>query len=394
MTIIEFFDTIAIHNALSTLLLAPDRLILFGSNSLEMYAFSHRLQKLIAARGLPTKVQVMHAGTKSYSALVKKLETLLLTYDDCAFDLTGGQTEILVAMGALSQKYGVPMHTVDPARGTLSLLTAPTPYPAPRKVQLSIAENIALYGGKVRATFVPPLHTSDFWEDVLAVWSVCKQDCQGWNTAISALHAFCTLENLYVELQMETVSRKLSPQKADTLRRIIYALQKTGCLTGYREKGAYISFRCKSATVQHALSKEGAVLELYTYYAAFVLQNRKKNIFTAAETGVVIDWETAPSSYLRDDVKNEIDVFLMQGIVPVFISCKNGYVDTDELYKLSVVADRFGGPYAKKAIVLTRHVPDASFLNRAKELGIKVMQNTHNLSPAMFAEKLADSAVK
>ena len=84
----------------------------------------------------------------------------------------------------------------------------------------------------------------------------------------------------------------------------------------------------------------------------------------------------------------------MQGTTPIFISCKNGFVDADELYKLSVVADRFGGPYAGRMIVLTQHQPDASFLNRAKELSIRVIQNVHNISTTSFWEKLVESAIK
>jgi len=393
LTIIEFFDFIPIHNALSTLLLAPKNLVLCGTNTMEMYAFRHRLQKIIAARGLPTKVKVVHVGIKAYPTLIQRLEALIKVHRDCVFDLTGGQTEIFVAMGALSEKHGIPMHTLDPAHGTISPLTNASHYPQPHPAHLSISENITLFGGAVSEAFAPP-SSSDFWQDVLSVWSVCKRNCYGWNTALSTLHAFCPPGSFYVELRMQEATRKLPPQKKGVLRQTIRALQQAGVLTLYQEKGDYISFRYKSPAVRHALSKEGAVLELYTYYAAYVLQNRRKNIFTDAGIGVVIDWESRPASSVKDDVKNEIDLFLMQGTVPVFVSCKNGFVDTDELYKLSVVATRFGGPYAKKALVLTQATPDLSFFKRAKELGIKVIQNAHNLSPAMFAEKLADCAVK
>ena len=44
---------------------------------------------------------------------------------------------------------------------------------------------------------------------------------------------------------------------------------------------------------------------------------------------------------------------LMRGVIPVFVSCKNGAVDSNELYKLNTVADRFGSIYAKKIIAAT-----------------------------------------
>ena len=393
MTIIEFFDSIPIHNALSTLLLVPETLLLCGTNSMEMYTFRNRLQKIIDARGLPTKVKVVHVSTKSYPALLQKLESLIKTHKDCVFDLTGGQTEIFVAMGALSEKYGVPMHTLDAAHGALLPLTNVSFYPESGPARLSISENITLFGGSASQIFSPPV-TSDFWQDVLSVWSVCKRNCSAWNTALGTMHKFCPSGGFYVELQMEEVTRKLPLQKKGLLRQTLRALRETGALTSYIEKGDYISFQYKNQAVRRALSKEGAVLELYTYYAAYVLQNRRKNVFTDAGTSVVIDWVTSYDSYVKNDVKNEIDVIFMRGTVPVFVSCKNGFVHTDELYKLSVVANRFGGPYAKKALVLTQATPDVSFFKRAKELGITVIQNANNLSPMQFSEKLAACAVK
>jgi hypothetical protein len=40
-------------------------------------------------------------------------------------------------------------------------------------------------------------------------------------------------------------------------------------------------------------------------------------------------------------------------MTPLFVSCKNGDVKTEELYKLHTVATRFGGPYAKKMLVVS-----------------------------------------
>ena len=61
---------------------------------------------------------------------------------------------------------------------------------------------------------------------------------------------------------------------------------------------------------------------------------------------------------------NELDVILTVGMVPVFISCKNGGIDSDELYKLETVSEEFGGKYAKKVLVATdlheRQVFDSS----------------------------------
>ena len=45
--------------------------------------------------------------------------------------------------------------------------------------------------------------------------------------------------------------------------------------------------------------------------------------------------------------ENEVDLILLHSTVPVFVSCKNRFVSSDELYKLDSVSRRFGGKYAK-----------------------------------------------
>ena len=70
------------------------------------------------------------------------------------------------------------------------------------------------------------------------------------------------------------------------------------------------------------------------------------------KVGVVIDWDMFDGAAVCRTI-NEIDVMAMRGTVPVFVSCKNGRFDANELYKLNTVAERFGGKYAKKVLVST-----------------------------------------
>ena len=70
------------------------------------------------------------------------------------------------------------------------------------------------------------------------------------------------------------------------------------------------------------------------------------------------------------DVKNEIDVMLLEGFCPVFISCKNGKVDQMALYELDTVAKRFGGKYAKKILMAGQEISEG-YLLRAEEMDIE-----------------------
>ncbi len=387
MTIIEFFDSTPIHNAASTLLLAPDLVVLVGAQMIPMLSFRTKLEKLSLSRGRMLSVEVVQVDPTDFAAITKKLEEILLSHKSCVFDLTGGRTEILVSMGALSERYALPMHTVDPCTGSISPVSFKAAYPKPRKAALSIAENVYLHGGNVTEALPIP-QSVDFWEDVLLVWSVAHRDPATWNSAISALHAFCRPEEMFGELHMNAVFKKFAPHKAENLRKTVRALAAVGALVDFREKGDFMSFRYKSEAVQTALVKEGSVLELYVYHAAFIAGNTP---FTDAATGVVMDWDAIPSPYPRDDVLNEVDVFLMRGLCPHIVSCKNGFVDSDELYKIAVVADRFGRGCAKKLLVLTSFVPDESFTERAEELGIAILQGVHNLTPEDLGTKIREA---
>ena len=69
---------------------------------------------------------------------------------------------------------------------------------------------------------------------------------------------------------------------------------------------------------------------------------------------------------------------MMHGLVPVFVSCKNGDVQIDELYKLHTVARRFGGQNAKTVLVTTAlgQLPNAKYIRtRAEDMGIRIVDN-------------------
>ena len=86
-------------------------------------------------------------------------------------------------------------------------------------------------------------------------------------------------------------------------------------------------------------------------------------------TGALIYWDNDNPE--DRDIVNEVDVIVMKGLVPVFVSCKNGTIEVDELYKLNTVATHFGGKYAKKVLVATNDAE--SIRSRADEMHIKVV---------------------
>lgn len=69
------------------------------------------------------------------------------------------------------------------------------------------------------------------------------------------------------------------------------------------------------------------------------------------ETGITIGWDDENGGF--NGTQNEIDCMLMCGVCPIFVSCKNGDIKTEELYKLGTVSEEFGSSYTKAVLLST-----------------------------------------
>ena len=98
--------------------------------------------------------------------------------------------------------------------------------------------------------------------------------------------------------------------------------------------------------------------------------------------GVIVDWDGVDDS--GAETSNEIDIMLVKGFTPVFISCKNGEVHKEALYELDSVADRFGGEYAEKVMLatyLSGNEEKREYLKmRAKDMGIKLISGIEEMT--------------
>jgi hypothetical protein len=162
--------------------------------------------------------------------------------------------------------------------------------------------------------------------------------------------------------------------------------------------------------IRHIITKTGNILELHVYEVA----TRDHESFTDAVIGAVIDWdgqthaakqERENAAQTKDtgsavypyrpsyDTVNEIDVILMRDVIPTFISCKSGKAGSLALHELQTVTSRFGGEYAKKALVMASPCDNSAsgasfFKQRAKDMHIWVIDNVYNMSDEALLAKL------
>lgn len=394
MTIVEFFSETSIENIASALLCAPDQVIFVGDNSKRMQKEIALYEEVVRGRGLNVTFSYKVASRNNLNRIVQVLSDIVEENGKCILDLDGGEDLFLVAVGIVSERYGekLKLHRFNIYSNSLLDCDADGSVLQTAPKQISIAENIRIYGGRIIFSKEKGEATKNwdfskaFIEDIKAMWEICRKNPALWNTQVNTLDhidgVLHTENPLDVVIDKETLSKpgnKLIPESG-----ILEALQEKGLLENLEIKEEYIAFSYKNEQIRRCLTKAGQVLELYiTVLAKQVKEDKDTPVYHDVMTGVYIDWD----GYLKEenaDVSNEIDVLLMKGLVPVFISCKNGSVKVDELYKLSTVAERFGGKYAKKVLAasaLDRMGSTAEFIRaRAADMNIRIIENLDKMS--------------
>ena len=128
--------------------------------------------------------------------------------------------------------------------------------------------------------------------------------------------------------------------------------------------------------LRHCTYKQGNILEARALLEARAVMDGDVPYFQDCLPGVLLDWDGVlydPDDWIPE-TRNEIDLIAVHNGVPLFVSCKHGDVKEEELYKLSVVAERFGGPYVRKMLIATDIGREGASLEtfrlRAREMGI------------------------
>ena len=390
MTYVEFFDKTSVKNICSCLADHPDKVIFVGGNKKLMKKYISVYREIFYRRGKNIDFSYRAVTKNDLDCVMRVLSGIVEENDGIVFDLDGGEDVFLTAVGMIYERYfdrNIKLQRVNVQSNTLCLGTDEEKHiPA-----LTISEHIRIYGGNV--IFDDVIHegthlwdyTEEFKEDIDRMWDICRRDNALWNREIKDLQIMeksrmPSKDRLFTMINRSALGNKLEV-------RIMKSLVKAGLILDYKETDSYISYRYKNAQVKRCLTKAGQVLEMKIYSVAkSVLDTKGKAVYDDVMNGVCIDWD---GEDLQNGegivVENEIDVMMTKGVVPVFISCKNGQVDVDELYKLNTVAQRFGGDYAKKVLVvssLERNGSSAAdfFRDRAEGMGIRLLENVHHMT--------------
>ena len=396
MTIIEFFDTTHIDNLVSTLLFNPDKVIFVGDNLKKMKRCSQNYLSVIREKNLKTEFHFCSVSRNNLSGIITSLSKIIENEDECIFDLDGGEDLYLVAVGILSQKYGskVQMHRYNVRNGMLNDCDSDGNCQLQQPIHLSVEDNIAVYGGKVMTNDNSEnvtcewIFDDDFISDINLMWDICSDDSGFWNAQINCLDmlfkTFGNEDSLTLTFNKDNAVSALKDKnrKLVLVYRFFKRLKGLGLITEYTDKSDSVTITFKNEQVKKVLSKAGLILELkITVTALSLYENDGTPVYNDVRTGVYIDWDGKNDGDV--DIVNEIDVILMKNLIPIFISCKNGQIEIDELYKLNTVAERFGGKYAKRVLIaseIDKMGKVGEYLKlRASEMGIRVIEDVDSM---------------
>ena len=298
------------------------------------------------------------------------------------FDITGGDSLILVAFGQLSTEFMASMHMFDVPEnrliefnhGPIHLLSADANQ---RTEQYNLDHFIEMQGGVINYRLQKNIkkdEDSEFSHDIDAIFDVAKKEWEVWNPFSEFLRTrMVPDENLRVVRKTEKVKAMLSSsggrlRNIERFSEIIDSLAEKGVLQEVEHNDEVYRFRFKNKEIKDCVWESGSILEMNVY-------GKEKAVSDDCRVGVHLDWDGVIHQKGFSDVINEVDVLSLKGNIVTFISCKSGKMDSKQtlhaLYELDTVANRFGGKYARKVLVSAQRLSQ-NYLERAREMGIEV----------------------
>ncbi len=395
-TLIELFDSCQFLNILAGIRFQPEKIVFVGYASVMNQQRKESIHKFFKLRNQSVILEFVEIERYAYDSVLETLNTIIDQNTDCCFDLTGGKELALVAIGEIAAGKNVPMIQFDPKNGRFIRIKNAQAIAEPQKRSVSIREAVVLNGGEIVS---PPDWcygwnlNEDFRRDIRRIRDISRKNCTEWNQFTIALESLVPSYELHTGLLVSADLNDLPEAKQKILKEssFLHELSRAGILEDVQLKCSNVQLKCsklkfryKNNQVKRALAKAGNILELYVYLVAHEIAEEHSDFFGDIGIGVMIDWDGKLSDIKTVETRNEIDVCLMRGMIPLFISCKNGEVHKEALYELFSVAQRFGGEYAKKFLV-TNDVSSASVtrkyvMQRAKDMQIEIIDSMDKMS--------------
>lgn len=408
MTLIEFFDPNVNANIVSCLHLRPEKVVFLGDDP-AMESSIERYRTFFKERTMKIVLKPQHMQMRNIDQIADDLLRVVRREAPCVIDVTGGDERLLIAVGMLLKQLSpelrkqVSVQKFDPETGLAQDCDgdgkAIQGYPA----EVTAKESVFLHYG-LPSSSSDTLRTLYRAADLDPLWEIACDPKKHWNDVISAL--------IFLESRVNKNDRKLgritlteatlnalSSTHSNSLQKAMDILDdflNTGIIKGLISESC-ITYHYTSPLYRHCTEKAGNILEVKALLEAQDILEKGKPYFNDCQMSVDIIWEDPDNPDAKTN--NEIDLILTRGLVSLFVSCKNGETNEEELYKMNSVATRFGGLGAKKMMIATElKITDGKsmekFVQRAESMGIHIVANAKSLKKADWREEFKEAFIK
>lgn len=394
MIIVELFDANALDNVAAQYFYPQAQLLFFGDPQVMTEERMHNVRQLCLAIRAPQLPEFHfipsytdHTGADrlvNINYIIESMEDVVHSHPDQDFyvDITGGTETELVCMGMLAGRQNLPVFRLDIGACRPLVLAGSLPQPTAAPL-MRVRDMATLYGGSFLYSEDErrPLTRADR-AMVVALWKNCRRR-PGYLGQV----ARCANSLAAGTRDLHVVAHR-SPESWESV--ILQDMLGLGLIRDLKFALQGLRYDYVSDFAKALMTRAGLALELFTYMAA-----QEAGIYEDCHQSVNLDWaeDAVPSGRKPDDTRNEVDVILMRGLTPVFISCKSGDVKKEALYELDVVARHFGGKYAVKVLACNRlsglRAAEASLRSRAQEMGITIIDKVNEMSLQDYAQVLA-----
>lgn len=384
-TLIELFDKEPVYNYLAAATFSPQKVCFIGDKAVldgdEMAA----AKKFAALNNLECEFEFVFANTNDYDdvrrAVTETVAKENASGNDCTVDVTGGRDLALVAAGSLIPS-NVQVIYYDRSINAFRFLGSNKTKAV--EAAFTCESFITIAGGAIISNPRNMDYSATQWEIIRKVVRVYFENREVWNRFVKYLQQVAkgenekVADNLFVNapFSFSDAGRVFSCNET-----VMRELERTGAIRNFRFIGnkSRIEFEFANKQTANLLVNEGVWLELAVYLAG---KNSSK--FADVQTSVKFVWdipsggETLGSIISDSTPRNEVDVVLTRGVMPVFVSCKTRVPVNDDLNELYAIKQKFGGELAGAILATTKYVSkDLPISERAAEMGIHILDERY-----------------
>ncbi len=385
---VEFYSEEPIENVMAMIKYLPEKIIFLGHKDNMITKRINDIKQFRDSRCPQVELEFIEVPKDDLNGAIDMISGIIKDNPGVRFELTGGSELILIALGCIAARMSISKLRIDPFTGKEIDIRGNEVETSDYHFNISIAEDIILHGGALTnhtGSYADWKFTESFRGDIRVMWDICRKYKDNWNKYCGTIDA---LKKNSPD-QHEGFQELYKNQLGDAIN-LLRDLNDAGMIKDYSEMSKRVRFRFKNSNIRKIINKAGNILELHVYEVA----TRDGYLFSDAIIGAHIDWDGEIHDFSNPgyDTINEIDVILMKNVCPIFISCKGGKAGGLALHELETVSRKFGGKYARKALVLGRACDGSTgteyFKQRARDMHIWIIDDVYRMSDEQLLNKL------